>query len=598
MYEVKDEVIKNIINEFEKELDKRYYEYSENALDKIVNEWVTRKQNLLELLSKHPLWNPDKLMIQFDQDYDRRIELGELSVFCNWLRVNITTEYGKSLTELNCTEDEDDRRKDIIYWINEHVKTQFFNESMKEEIDKINSYNDNYKLRTNAKATKAIGKICRVEGWDKLEGYNQRFSALCDNMNPIKVKRHTVISLNPLDFLLMSNGDSWESCHYIGDSCNDSGCYSSGTISYMLDECSFVFYTVDSSFNGENIELAEKSQRQIFGYNDEVFIQSRLYPQANDSGAESVYDDIRHIVQKIIADCLNKPNLWTVSRDLDNINDVVKKGYDATCYPDWHRGCPGSSHVSLSTLKSRKMIPKSIILGAKPICISCGYRHDYTENISCCKSDGYYCTECGQWIDEDDVYWVGDDPYCGDCVVYCERCDCCVPYNDAIRVNGSYYCQDCVDEHAYKCDNCGEYVFNDYDDDVITTEEGHIYCRDCADDKAFYCEECCEYHDIDCGIEVEGDWYCKDCIDKIAVKCESCNEYIYKENAIITEDGHIYCEDCADDKAFECESCNEWFTKENGFYDEYTDSWYCKVCYEELLKEREESEDDLDEKAI
>ena len=147
------------------------------------------------------------------------------------------------------------------------------------------------------------------------------------------------------------------------------------------------------------------------------------------------------------------------------------------------------------------MIPKSIILGAKPICISCGCRHDYTENISCCKFDGYYCTECGQWIDEDDVYWVGDDPYCGDCVVYCERCNCCVPYNDAIRVNGSYYCQ--------------------------------VYCRDCADDKAFYCE-----------------------------------------------------------------SCDEWFTKENGFYDEYTDSWYCKVCYEELLKEREESEDDLDEKAI
>ena len=58
MYEVKTEVIRNIKEEFINELIKRDYEYSGYALDSIINEWMKCKQNLLELLSKHPLWNP------------------------------------------------------------------------------------------------------------------------------------------------------------------------------------------------------------------------------------------------------------------------------------------------------------------------------------------------------------------------------------------------------------------------------------------------------------------------------------------------------------------------------------------------------------
>lgn len=529
MYEVKTEVIRSIIREFINELNKRDYEYSENALDKIINEWVTRKQDLLQLLSKHPLWNPDKLMIQFDQDYDRRIELRELANFCTWLLKQVTTWCGyKLLEDLNCTQEEDSRRQSIIIWMNDNIKKQFFDESMKEQIDKINAYNDNFKLRTNMKASKAIGKICREEGWDRLEGYNSKYAALCDNLNPIKVKRHTVISLNPIDFLLMSNGDSWESCHYIGDEAEGAGCYSSGTISYMLDECSFVFYTVNADFNGTDIELAAKSQREIFGYKDEVFIQSRLYPQANDCGAEAIYDDIRSIIQKIIADCLNKPNLWTITRNLSKINRIVKLGSGATCYPDWHGGCPGSQHVSVSTLKDKTDDFSNIVLGAKPICISCGSRHTYTENISCCKNyNGYYCTECGSYIYEDDVYWVGDYPYCDECSIYCDRCG--------------------------------------------------------------------EYEDKDNAMYIDGEWYCESCAEDVSSYCEGCGSYHLDEYGIFTEEGDFYCEDCIDNYAFKCTECGEWYNKENGYYDEITDSWYCEECYNELIEEREESEEVVNE---
>lgn len=514
MYEVKYEVITNITREFKTELDERNYPYSENAIDKIINEWMERKQNLLELLSKHPLWNPDKLMIQFDQDYSRKIELNELNKFGNWLLKNVTTWDDKTITDLNCTLKENSRRKNIIFWIIENIKDQFFNDSMKNQIEDINSYNENYKLRTNMKASKAIGKICREEGWDKLEGYNAKYAALCDGLNPIKVRRHTVISLNPIDFLLMSNGNSWCSCHYIGEDISDAGCYSSGTISYMLDECSFIFYTVDGSYDGEDIERVKKLQRQVFGYNDEVFLQSRLYPQANDYGAKAIYDDIRNIVQKVISDCLNKPNLWTISRNLDTINEVVEHGDNATCYPDWHKYNTGSEHCCLSTLKGRTNTYKKITLGAKPICISCGERHDYEENISCCKSNRYQCVECGAWIDKDDVCWVDGEPYCDECTIYCERCDSYERKENAEYIKGYWYCEDCVDRYARKCDCCGEY---DFKEDMTFTEDGYCYCEDCASDEVFYCYECGECYRINEGIydEETDEYYCQDCYEKL-----------------------------------------------------------------------------------
>lgn len=375
--EAKDDLIK----EMAMVLKDRYYEYRTEHLKTIVDEWFTQKKDLIKVLSKHPNWNREKFMIQFDTDVERSINLVERNNFIDWLKCAANIRYDWRLYEQS-------REYRITNFI-QSITTQFFDDSMESYINNVNALNENFKLRTNMKASKAIGKICREEGWDKLDGFNQYYARLCDALNPLKVTRHTCISVNPIDYLLMSNGNSWESCHYIGDDCDSSGCYSSGTISYMLDKHSFLFYTVDASFDGKDIELEPKIQRQVFGYNDEVLMQSRLYPQANDSGADNVYTDIREIVQKVIADCLNKPNIWTRSKD--DVRDVVRKGTCATCYADWLYDNPGSEHCSVSTLKDRvSNNPRRIILGAEPICITCGDRHSYADNISCCNDYNYY----------------------------------------------------------------------------------------------------------------------------------------------------------------------------------------------------------------
>ena len=517
------EIKKAIVNEMLTELEGRNYTKNCYAIEKIIERNFEAKKDLAELLSKHPNWIPEKRMIQFDIDIEREIDIYGVQRFADWL-------YYKA--KQNCN---DESKLWKLYRFIYNTKTQFFNqeENSKTKLDEINALNENYKLRTNMKCSKAIGKICREEGWDKLEGFNQRYASFCDCLNPLKITRHTLISINPLDYLLMSHGNSWSSCHDIGEYDYEDddryGCYSSGTISYMLDNHSFIFYTVDASYNGDKIELEPKIQRQVFGYNDEVLVQLRLYPQSNDSGAKLVYDNIRAIVQKIIADCLGKPNMWIKSTS--DVEDVVSDGDGATCYPDWEDGNPGSAHCSVSTLKDRAdgKENRSIVFGAKPICIGCGYAHDLDGCIM--------CDECQDEYEED------DDDY-----VACECCGDSIDRDYAHWVNGNPYCDDCVTQ----CDDCGSYCLNS----DISYIDGHDVCPDCI---------------------ANGDYYL----------CEHCGDLQHISEMIETKDDHKYCDYCADDFVFECEECEDKYTKESLHYDEDTDCLYCDECYEKLLKNRE-----------
>ena len=112
MYTVSDEVLRKIETKFKEELCDRDYDYEIYAIEKIMDEWLKAKQNLFDLLSKHPLWNPEKLMIAFDQDYDRKLELRELGVFCDWLYSNAHVN-----PEIENVVDEADRIYSVISWI-------------------------------------------------------------------------------------------------------------------------------------------------------------------------------------------------------------------------------------------------------------------------------------------------------------------------------------------------------------------------------------------------------------------------------------------------------------------------------------------------
>lgn len=491
MYEVNNTTIENIKREFIEELRSRGYHYNEYAIDAILDEWYDQKRELIDLLSHHPNWSPERLMVRFDEDFTREIDRTAAYHFLDFLYCNTNlryvtysdSNYGWIIRTMK------DAMRRLL------VKRTFVGEEDAEEINYLNKMHEDFKFRPGQKVTKIMRKICTTFGWDKImrtgvdnngntveyNAFEREYAKYCDAMCPIKVTRHTCISVNPIDYLLMSNGNSWNSCHDIGNY-GDSGCYSSGTISYMLDNHSMIFYTVDALYDGEEIERTAKLQRQVFGYHDNQLLQSRLYPQSNDHGSENIYTDIRNIMQKVIADCAGKPNLW-IKRKAQN----VKHGRYATCYADWEYYDMCNISV-FQDCADKELEP--IVLGARPICIKCGARHSTDESISCCEST--VCANCGQRLRDEDIIWVDGEPYCANCVSWCE---CCQTYHRHVEMTWvpselGYVCQDCIDNYYIWCAECRCYHHHD---NVICISEDVYVCNHCLEAHYSKCDECGKY---------------------------------------------------------------------------------------------------------
>lgn len=157
-------------------------------------------------------------------------------------------------------------------------------------------FNAHYDISAQAgqKTSTIVRKVAKIIGLDKIHipktiewtddngelhsrqkdiGWNYQFTRFCDAIKPCSVKRYTIISVNFMDYLFMSLGHKWSSCHTV-DCTNvrgqaDSehhyhGMYSSGTISYALDDCTVEMYLVDSKYEGEHFELQERIKRCNF----------------------------------------------------------------------------------------------------------------------------------------------------------------------------------------------------------------------------------------------------------------------------------------------------------------------------------------------
>ena len=135
--------------------------------------------------------------------------------------------------------------------------------------DELNKICPEVHAHDGQKTSRVINKLLAYIGVGKHPEYNREFAKYADALNPLKITRHTILSVNPLDYLTMSFGNSWASCHTI-DKQNKrnmpnsyQGMYSSGTISYMLDSPSMVFYTVDASYDGNDFWHEPKINRQM-----------------------------------------------------------------------------------------------------------------------------------------------------------------------------------------------------------------------------------------------------------------------------------------------------------------------------------------------
>lgn len=368
-------------------------------------------------------------------------------------------------------------------------------------------------------------------------GWNGKFAELGDAINPLKIKRWTIISINPIDYLTMSFGNSWSSCQTIdklNERCVDSehnysGMYCSGTLSYMLDGATVIMYTVDEKYKGRDFCLEDKMNRCNFHIGEDKFIQGRLYPDGRNACSEtSMSSQFREVFQKVLAECVGEPNLWKVLKGTNHCGTYGRSVNGATNYQDWihYNDCT----VSFLKRNGYEENKKSIVIGHAPICPYCGKEHTTAEYLACnnCKAKAEY--------DDDNI-------------VVCAHCD--EPFNieetDEYVVDpdtGNHYCcYECAeDDGCHYCDNVDEWHSeNIYFDDYT---ENYFYDYWGTDGVHFTDRHGIEYHYLDeenanndGWVEIDGEWYRED--DDEVITCPHCGAYTLADREECLECGAI-----------------------------------------------------------
>jgi hypothetical protein len=175
-----------------------------------------------------------------------------------------------------------------------------------------------------------------------------------------------IISVNPYDYLTMSFGKSWSSCHTIdkrnvrGMSSGYSGAYCGGTLSYMLDGSSIITYVIDKDGDPQT---CGKIYRNMFHYQNYTLIQGRIYPQGND-GATDLYAKFRGFMQDELHKLLGLvENKWTKNNDCYNWTDSLGVHYrDYEC----------NNNCTVSYPNEHKDDHEMVNIGHEGICPNCG----------------------------------------------------------------------------------------------------------------------------------------------------------------------------------------------------------------------------------
>jgi hypothetical protein len=419
--------MEQIKNAFYEIMYKYQKSFSEEGVMENLREWAEQKSELINLLRLHPNWNEDAKAVVIPFQEGRGIDREVVNEICfNMMEIaeeRVTPEsidsfriaFNAAISEYSSTLPES-----TLVTIRENAKI---------------------KCVVGEKTSRIIGKICRKFELDHHERYNNVFAQLSDALNPIQIPRTAVLSVHPCDFLEMSNKDNtWTSCHNLVD-----GSYQGGTLSYMIDPVSMIFFTVDPNVT-ECFYRAQRRTRQMFFYKDNCLFQSRLYPNASDE----INEQNRSLIHKIFATCLGVPNLWVLKT----------KREDLTCIESAEESAQYADYDYQGNLSFFKGTPEKVkmIIGKKPICVCCGLPFVAHRGIKCGCPDMVVCQDCGQTLPKNQTRYIENAYHCNACLHVCGVCgrivhDTMYPaYNRKGRL--IEVCQECYNASQQPCFAC------------------------------------------------------------------------------------------------------------------------------------------------
>jgi hypothetical protein len=349
-----------LINDISEVLEERgYSDWSYDAIGKIVDKWSVEKFNLAKLFRKHPSWDEDNLCIKIETTETNDINAGNIKNILATLYGNIqyyadSVKY-KSLA-MQCIQS-------IKYRITDNCVNNSIKTIIKDcfEVAGLRiSCNEGMKIH---KLVRDILTKCEI----KYSTLERDYAKLADACSITQRDVIYTISINPIDFLHMSNGVSWSSCHYI-ESGNGDKCYQAGTISYALDGCSFIFSKIyKADVDGQKLAIVPKVNRQVFMYSDIAILQSRLYPDCNKTDYSK---KIWGIVKKAIDECKGQEiNYKDIGNE--NLRSLFVTYKNSAQYPDYEY-----SYYNIIVHKTDDADKYAIInptkIGRPSICVSCG----------------------------------------------------------------------------------------------------------------------------------------------------------------------------------------------------------------------------------
>lgn len=398
---------------------------SERGVKKNIEEWYKNKMPLLELLRKHPMWRENELAIvttitekrELDSSYFNYFDQLRSLCFQNSvvshvilekLRAHITSNYNDDVPENFFTYFSLSYNNDSgLRFVVENCFSETITDSVAEIINLIAP---EFKFKGGQKSSRVLNKVFDYLGFTKHPEYNCIFAKISDCISPRDFKRTAVLSVNPMDYLTMSNGNSWSNCMCLTPSRNFDGFeyqgkHKAGCMSYLTDGVSLLFYTLDDNrFKSAELWKIPKITRQVIFYSSPHIIHERIYPKSIDycESENNPYYVYRNCVWKIISECEEVQNRWTP------YNTIIKDKPDTFMYPDW------KYYTVLRYVNPN--IPKqsnTISVGDKTYCIKCGeQRYRSTSDVNDIMCSSLYCENCDPTIesgDEDNSTDENDD---------------------------------------------------------------------------------------------------------------------------------------------------------------------------------------------
>lgn len=252
------------------------------------------------------------------------------------------------------------------------------------------------------------------------------------------------LSVDPLDFLTMSEtGYNWRSCQSLD------GSYRVGTMSLMMDSCTFIAYLKAT----ENTQLSKlppetpwnnKRWRMLCHWNqkEKVLVMAKAYPYSN--------SDIENNVLNAITDSFKVENkesssLFQIPYDVVMEDDDLGLHYNDSLT----RENNGSKMFKFKGIPSSN--DEKMVVGGAVTCLECGNNLLVEPSMFICEecAELYRCDSCGDLTDQYSIYETMD----------------------------SFLCETCYFEKCYTCDGCGEIFDQDEGGEDCINEYG--FCKSC-----------------------------------------------------------------------------------------------------------------------